>query len=163
MTQSLASVDLSTLEAGSLEAAALSEQAVLFVNVASRCGLTPQYADLVELSRQGASQGLVVVGVPCNQFGKQEPGTAEEIREFCSANYGVDFPLLAKQEVNGPGRSSLYRFLVDSEVGGGEDIQWNFEKFLVARGEVVGRFTPQVQPLDPQLLEALAKATGSDA
>ena len=132
----------------------LDGRAALVVNVASRCGFTPQYAGLVRLQDTYGERGFTVVGVPCNQFKGQEPGTAAEIAEFCAANYGVDFPLLEKSEVNGENRHALYRGLI----GDGDDIQWNFEKFLVnADGEVVARFAPKVEPEDAALLAELEK------
>ncbi|MEU8280255.1 glutathione peroxidase [Microbispora bryophytorum] len=134
--------------------------AALVVNVASRCGLTPQYEGLVALQRAYADRGFTVVGVPCNQFMGQEPGSAEEIKEFCSTTYGVDFPLLDKTEVNGPGRHPLYAALTEVPDTEGEagDIQWNFEKFLVAAdGQVVARFRPRVVPEAPEIAEAIEK------
>ncbi|MEO3857332.1 glutathione peroxidase [Acrocarpospora sp. B8E8] len=132
----------------------LGGKAALVVNVASRCGLTPQYGGLVQLQDTYGERGFTVVGVPCNQFMGQEPGSAEEIQEFCSTTYGVDFPLLEKTDVNGDTRHPLYRELI----GDGDDIQWNFEKFLVnADGEVVSRFAPKVQPDDPTLVSSLEK------
>jgi glutathione peroxidase len=130
-------------------------KAILFVNVASRCGYTPQYAALQSLYTQWKDKGLVVVGVPCNQFGSQEPGTSEEIASFCSLNYGVTFPLLTKQDVNGANRSALYKHLV----GNGEDVKWNFEKFLVSpTGAVEHRYKSGVAPDDAQLLADIAAA-----
>lgn len=132
----------------------------LVVNVASKCGLTPQYAGLENLHKEYADQGFTVVGVPCNQFGGQEPGTSEEIEEFCSTTYGVTFPMTEKIEVNGEGRHPLYAALVGTadEQGRSGDIQWNFEKFLVdGSGSVVARFSPGVEPEDPRLVEAVDK------
>ncbi|MEU2350118.1 glutathione peroxidase [Modestobacter sp. NPDC049651] len=123
--------------------------AALVVNVASRCGLTPQYAQLEALHEEYAGRGFTVVGVPCNQFAGQEPGTAEEIATFCSATYGVTFPMTAKVEVNGEGADPLYRRLteVPDADGAAGDVQWNFEKFVLAPdGEVVGRFRPRTLP-----------------
>ena len=138
---SLDQLELTRLDGSAFPKSELADRAVLFVNVASRCGLTPQYTGLVEL--HGKYDGLTVVGVPCNQFGAQEPGSPDEIATFCSVTYGVDFPLLEKQDVNGDTRSPLYRWLVDSEPGQGKDIAWNFGKFLVGRdGEVRARFEP---------------------
>ena len=131
----------------------------LLVNVASKCGLTPQYAGLEELHEQHADRGFTVVGLPCNQFRDQEPGTAEEIAEFCSATYGVTFPMTEKIEVNGEGRHEIYRGLVEipNEKGDAGDITWNFEKFLVdGSGAVVARFSPGVEPGDPRLVSAVA-------
>ena len=145
---------LETLDGSTIEE--LTGKVVLFVNVASRCGLTPQYSDLVELSKRYSTQDFEVVGVPCNQFGAQEPGTPEEILDFCSMKYKVDFTLLKKQAVNGSERSDLYSYLVGSEKGAGKDISWNFAKFLVGRsGEVVARFSPQTGPLSEELVAAI--------
>ena len=127
----------------------------LVVNVASRCGLTPQYATLEKLHESCADRGFTVVGVPCNQFGGQEPGTSDEIAEFCSATYGVTFPMTEKVEVNGPGRHPAYDVLTATSDADGDsgDVQWNFEKFLLdAEGRVVGRYRPQTQPDDPDLV-----------
>ncbi|WP_433361700.1 glutathione peroxidase [Streptosporangium sp. CA-115845] len=137
------------------------ERAVLVVNVASKCGLTPQYAALVDLQRTYGDRGFTVVGVPCNQFYGQEPGTAEEIQEFCSTTYGVDFPLLAKSEVNGEGRHPLYDLLTQTPDGEGKagDVEWNFEKFLVSKdGEVLARFRPRVLPDAPAVIEAIERS-----
>jgi glutathione peroxidase len=133
---------------------------VLVVNVASRCGLTPQYAGLQALHDTYADRGLVVLGVPCNQFGGQEPGTAGDIEEFCQVNYGVTFPLTEKVDVNGPSRHPLYAELVASsdEEGYSGDIRWNFEKFLVAPdGSVATRFAPQTDPQDAGVTAAVEK------
>jgi glutathione peroxidase len=134
---------------------------VLVVNVASRCGLTPQYTGLEDLHERFADRGFSVLGVPCNQFGEQEPGTAEEIATFCSTGYGVTFPMTEKVEVNGDGRHPLYRQLVDvpdSDDGHTGDIRWNFEKFLVAPGgEVVARFNPMVEPTSDEVTGAVEK------
>ena len=131
---------------------------VLVVNTASRCGFTPQFAGLEELHRTYQEGGLRVLGFPCNQFGGQEPGTSEEIAEFCSATYGVTFPMTEKVDVNGPDRHEIYTALVDTPDGSGRtgDIQWNFEKFLLgADGEIVARFDPTVEPEDPALVAAV--------
>jgi glutathione peroxidase len=130
----------------------------LLVNVASRCGLTPQYSGLERLHEKYADRGFTVVGVPCNQFGGQEPGSSEEIAEFCSATYGVTFPMTEKVDVNGPERHEIYRALVDTPDGSGRsgDIAWNFEKFLLdAGGGVVARFDPTVEPEDPTLVASI--------
>jgi len=140
-------------------------KALLLVNVASRCGLTPQYSGLQELQDRYGDRGFSVLGFPCNQFLEQEPGNAEEIAQFCSVNYGVSFPLFEKIEVNGPDRHPLYELLTsatDAE-GQGGDIQWNFEKFLVSPGgEVVARFRPKVEPQDPALVQAVESSLPSD-
>lgn len=150
---------LPTLSGAPLPSDTLAGKVVLFVNVASRCGFTPQYAGLQALWTALRARGLVVVGVPCNQFGAQEPGSAEEIATFCLLDYGVDFPLLAKQDVNGPGRSPLYDQLVASPAGGGKDVRWNFEKFLVGRdGAVIARFRSAVAADDAGLRAAIDAA-----
>jgi glutathione peroxidase len=130
----------------------------LLVNVASKCGLTPQYAGLERLHEEYADRGFSVVGFPCNQFHGQEPGTPEEIAEFCSATYGVTFPLTEKIDVNGEDRHEVYRALVDApdEEGRTGDISWNFEKFLIdGTGAVVARFSPRVEPDDPRVTSAV--------
>ena len=133
----------------------------LLVNVASKCGLTPQHTGLEQLQEKYAHHGFTVVGLPCNQFGGQEPGTSEEIAEFCSATYGVTFPMTEKVEVNGEGRHPLYERLVghaDAE-GHTGDIRWNFEKFLIGRdGKVVARFSPQTEPEAAELVSAVEGA-----
>jgi glutathione peroxidase len=134
-------------------------KAALVVNVASKCGLTPQYEGLQKLQDTYAARGFTVLGFPCNQFLEQEPGTADEIQEFCSVNYGVTFPLFEKIEVNGDGKDPIYAELEETaDVADGHtgDIRWNFEKFLVSpTGEVVGRFSPTVEPQDPALVSAI--------
>jgi glutathione peroxidase len=136
-------------------------KALLLVNVASRCGLTPQYAGLQTLQDTYGNRGFSVLGFPCNQFLEQEPGDADEIAQFCSVNYGVTFPLFEKIEVNGEGRHPLYATLTESPDADGDagDIQWNFEKFLVgADGKVVARFRPTVEPENPGLVAAVEAA-----
>ena len=133
-------------------------KALLLVNVASRCGKTPQYAGLEELHEQLAPRGFTVLGFPCNQFGGQEPGTAEEIEEFCSTTYGVTFPLYEKVDVKDEGQHPLFAALSDAadDEGVAGDVVWNFEKFLVSpEGQVVRRFRPNVTPEDPRLVEAV--------
>jgi glutathione peroxidase len=130
----------------------------LLVNVASKCGLTPQYTGLEQLQEKYADSGFTVVGLPCNQFGGQEPGSSEEIAEFCSATYGVTFPMSEKIEVNGEGRHPVYAELVGTpdEKGQAGDITWNFEKFLVdGDGRVVARFSPVVEPDDARLVQEI--------
>lgn len=137
--------------------------ALLVVNVASQCGLTPQYTALEKLHEQFASRGLTVVGFPCNQFGGQEPGTAEEIAAFCSATYGVSFPMTEKVEVNGPGAHPVFQRLtaVQDATGAAGDVQWNFEKWLVdADGEVVARFRPRTEPDSPEVRTAIEALLG---
>jgi glutathione peroxidase len=136
-------------------------RAALVVNVASRCGLTPQYGGLEALQREYAERGFTVVGVPCNQFAGQEPGTAEEIGTFCSATYGVTFPMTEKVEVNGDDAAPLYRRLTETPDAAGEagPVQWNFEKFLLdPAGQVVGRFRPRTEPDAPEVRAAIEAA-----
>ena len=138
---------------------------LLIVNTASQCGFTPQYAGLEELYKTYHDKGLAVLGFPCNQFGRQEPGTAEEIAGFCSATYGVTFPMFEKIEVNGPGRHAIYASLTEAADANGEagDIQWNFEKFLVRPdGTVAARFRPRTTPDDPEVLAAIEANLPSD-
>jgi len=137
----------------------LRGKVVLAVNVASRCGLTPQYAGLERLHEEMAEHGFSVVGFPCNQFGAQEPGTEGEIQAFCSATYGVTFPMSSKLDVNGETRHALYRWLTDPANGCPGDIQWNFEKFLVGRdGRLLRRYPPTTRPEDNGLLQDIADA-----
>ena len=131
------------------------------VNVASKCGLTPQYEGLERLQKTYADRGFSVVGFPSNQFMGQEPGTPEEIQQFCSTTYGVTFPLFEKIDVNGDDRSPIYAELTETKdaEGNAGDITWNFEKFLVSgTGEVIGRFRPQVEPEDPAIVDAIEAA-----
>ncbi len=141
----------------------LANKVVLVVNVASKCGLTPQYTGLEALHRELSPRGFSVIGVPCNQFGGQEPGSAAEITTFCSTTYGVTFPMTEKVEVNGEGRHPLYERLtaVSDAEGHSGDIRWNFEKFLIGKdGEIVGRFGPMTSPDDATLRSAIDKALG---
>ena len=151
-------VEIGALTGGSADLAQYAGKAVLIVNVASKCGLTPQYNGLEKLQERYAERGFTVLGVPCNQFLGQEPGSAEEIAEFCSATYGVTFPLTEKVEVNGEGRHPLYDRLTgfaDAE-GHTGDIRWNFEKFLIGRdGKVVARFSPQTEPEAAEVVAAI--------
>ncbi|MFM9607862.1 glutathione peroxidase [Streptomyces niveiscabiei] len=151
-------VEIDSLKGGSADLSQYSGQVVLVVNVASKCGLTPQYSGLEKLQEQYAAQGFTVLGVPCNQFMGQEPGSSEEIAEFCSATYGVTFPMTEKVEVNGESRHALYERLVgfaDAE-GHTGDIRWNFEKFLIGRdGSVVARFSPQTEPESTDVVTAV--------
>jgi glutathione peroxidase len=136
----------------------------LLVNVASKCGLTPQYTALEQLHEKYAARGFTVIGVPCNQFGGQEPGSSEEIAEFCSATYGVSFPMTEKVEVNGEGRHPVYAELVTTpnEEGEAGDVTWNFEKFLLASdGAVIARFSPTVVPDDERVVSAIEGLIGA--
>lgn len=155
---SLTDIPLTTLSGEPTSLADYADRAILLVNVASKCGLTPQYSALEQLARDYADRGLTVIGVPCNQFMGQEPGTAEEIQTFCSTTYGVTFPLLEKTDVNGAGRHPLYAELTKTADASGEagDVQWNFEKFLLAPGATVtNRFRPRTTPDDPEVISAI--------
>jgi glutathione peroxidase len=137
----------------------LRGKVTLAVNVASKCGLTPQYKGLESLYRELEGQDFAVVGLPCNQFGGQEPGSAQDIRNFCSTNYDVSFPLTEKIEVNGKGRHALYAWLTDPANGFAGDIEWNFAKFLISRdGKILRRYTPTTKPDDRGLLADIADA-----
>ena len=149
---------INTLEGSPADLSEFQGKALLVVNVASKCGLTPQYEGLQKLHDEYAARGFEVLGFPCNQFMGQEPGTAEEIREFCDSSYHVSFPLFEKIDVNGDQQHPIYAELEQTADGDGEagDVKWNFEKFLVAPdGKVVGRFRPQVTPEDPALVAAI--------
>ena len=155
---SLYDIPLTTLDGQPGSLGDLAGKTLLVVNVASKCGLTPQYNGLERLQERFGGQGFSVVGFPCNQFGGQEPGSSEEIAEFCSATYGVTFPMFSKIEVNGPGRHPVYTELTaladaDGEAG---DIQWNFEKFLVGPdGQPIARFRPGTEPEAPEVVAAI--------
>ena len=153
-------IPVKTLSGEDSSLGALAGKTLLVVNVASKCGLTPQYAALEALHERLADRGFSVVGFPCNQFMGQEPGTAEEIEEFCSTTYGVTFPMFEKIEVNGEGRHPIYDELtaVPDVDGAAGDVQWNFEKFLLGPdGAVLARFRPRTVPDDPEVLAAIEK------
>ena len=151
-------IPISSLDGSPSSLAPYQGKALLLVNVASKCGLTPQYEGLERLQKKYEEKGFSVLGFPCNQFAGQEPGSPEEIAQFCSSTYGVTFPLFEKIDVNGEGRHAIYTELTQSAdaEGNAGDIQWNFEKFLVSpSGEVVGRFRPRTDPEDPALVGAI--------
>lgn len=155
---SIHDVSIHTLEGEPSSLGEHAGKALLIVNVASECGLTPQYSGLQQLHEKYSERGFSVLGFPCNQFAGQEPGTPEEIREFAESSYGVTFPLYEKIEVNGEGRHELYERLTETADAEGHagDVRWNFEKFVVsAGGEVVARFGPTVAPDDPELVAAI--------
>ena len=155
---SLRDISVNTLSGEPSSLGELGDKTLLVVNVASKCGLTPQYTGLEELQEQYGDRGFSVVGFPCNQFGGQEPGSAEEIAEFCSATYGVSFPMFEKIDVNGEQRHPIYSELTATADADGEagDIQWNFEKFLVGPdGSVLARFRPMTTPDAPELVSAI--------
>jgi glutathione peroxidase len=160
-TEAMLNVPLKTLQGKPAKLADYKGKALLLVNVASKCGLTPQYAQLEALQKKYAAKGFTVVGFPCNQFGGQEPGTAEEIETFCSTTYGVTFPMMEKIDVNGAGRHELYKKLTPIADAGGHtgDIRWNFEKFVVSSdGATVTRFDPKTKPDDPKVVAAIEAA-----
>lgn len=149
---------MKTLAGKEVDLASYKGKVVLVVNVASECGLTPQYEQLQAMHKKYASQGLAIIGVPCNQFGKQEPGSAEEISTFCKDHYGVEFDLLSKVEVNGDGACPLYKYLtkLETKPKGAGPVSWNFEKFLIDRsGKVVARFEPKTKPDAAEVVKAL--------
>jgi glutathione peroxidase len=155
---SLYDIPLTTLDGAPASLGDLAGKTLLVVNVASKCGLTPQYTGLEQLHERFADRGFAVVGFPCNQFGGQEPGSAEEIAEFCSATYGVTFPMFEKIDVNGPDRHPVYTELTALTDSAGEagDIQWNFEKFLVSPdGSAIARFRPATAPDAPEIVSAI--------
>jgi glutathione peroxidase len=158
---SLYDIPVKTLAGQDSSLGTLAGQTLLVVNVASKCGLTPQYTALEALHARLSDRGFSVVGFPCNQFGGQEPGSADEIAEFCSATYGVTFPMFEKIEVNGPERHSIYSSLTEVADADGEagDIQWNFEKFVLGPdGTVLGRFRPGTEPDDPAVLALIEQS-----
>ncbi|MBV8983817.1 MAG: glutathione peroxidase [Acidimicrobiia bacterium] len=153
---SIHDIDIKTLNGDPSTLADYKGKAVLVVNVASKCGLTPQYEGLERIHEQYADRGFTVLGVPCNQFGAQEPGSPEEIATFCSTSYGVTFPMTEKIEVNGEGRHPLYEKLTAKEDAEGKagDIQWNFEKFLISpEGEIVARYRPMTEPQADEIVK----------
>lgn len=154
-------VPIKTLKGQPTTLAAYKGKALMLVNVASQCGNTPQYATLEALQKKYGDQGFVVIGFPCNQFGKQEPGTAEEIQTFCATNYGITFPIMEKIEVNGPGRHDIYKTLtaIPDVAGKAGDIRWNFEKFVVsADGTKITRFDPAIKPDTDTVIAAVEAA-----
>ena len=152
-------LNLTALDGQVLPLAPFKGHVVLVVNVASKCGLTPQYAALENLYQQYKGKGFSVLGLPCNQFAGQEPGTEQEIKDFCNLNYGVTFPLSSKLEVNGHERHQLYKLLAGEGAEFPGDITWNFEKFLLGKdGRVLARFSPRTAPDDPTIVHAIEKA-----
>lgn len=155
------SAAIKTLQGKDTRLADYKGKALMLVNVASKCGLTPQYTTLEALQKKYGPKGFTVIGFPCNQFGGQEPGNAEEIQEFCSTTYGITFPMMEKIEVNGPGRHEIYKALTPLADPSGHtgDIRWNFEKFVVsADGTQITRFAPKTKPDDPAVIAAVEAA-----
>jgi len=154
---SVRDIPLETIDGEQTTLADFGDQTLLVVNVASRCGLTPQYSKLEQLQKQYADQGFTVIGFPCNQFLGQEPGSTEEIKEFCSTTYGVTFPLMDKTNVNGPKKHPLYVALTREKDADGKagKVTWNFEKFVIAPDGTVSRFRPSTQPDAPEVVAAI--------
>ncbi len=159
--KSLYDFTMATIEGKTLKLDKYKGKVVLIVNVASKCGLTPQYKGLEELYKENKAKGFVVLGFPANNFGGQEPGSNEEISEFCARNYGVSFPMFSKISVKGSDRAELYNWLVSSSDRPNDEIEWNFAKFLVGKdGKLIKRFGPQEKPESPALKAAITKALG---
>jgi glutathione peroxidase len=160
--KNIAEIPLKDIDGNDTTLKAQKARVMLVVNVASRCGLTPQYAALEKVHRQFKGQGFSVVGVPCNDFREQEPGTAAEIKEFCSSKYDVTFPLLSKIHVKGAEQHALYAALTGKDAAFPGDIEWNFGKFLVTSdGKVLKRFSPRTTPDDPEVIKAIEAALAS--
>jgi glutathione peroxidase len=161
----ISNISLRTIDGDTTSLADFDERVVMVVNVASRCGLTPQYEKLEALQREYGDRGFTVLGFPCNQFAAQEPGTAEDIKEFCSMTYGVTFPLMAKVKVNGRHRHPLYDELtkVRDAAGKAGRVKWNFEKFVVLPGGEIVRFRPNIQPDDPAVVAVIERGLAQAA
>jgi glutathione peroxidase len=160
MAETLYDFSLRTIDGAEKRLADYRGKAVLVVNVASKCGLTPHYRGLQQIYDEYREDGLEVLGFPCNQFGAQEPGSDAEVKQFCSTRYSVTFPMFSKIEVNGPGRTPLYAWLTSQPTGpdGPGDIAWNFAKFLVGKdGRVRARFNPQTEPDSNEIRNAIAQ------
>lgn len=162
---SIRDIPLTRIDGTTTSLGEFGDKAVMVVNVASRCGNTPQYEKLEQLQKRYGDRGFTVLGFPCNQFLGQEPGTAEEIQEFCSTTYGITFPLMEKTRVNGVSKHPLYAHLtqVPDADGRAGRVTWNFEKFLIAPDGNISRFRPSVQPDDPAVIEAIEQALPSEA
>jgi glutathione peroxidase len=162
---SLRDIPLTTIDGRTMSLAEYADKVVMIVNVASKCGLTPQYEQLEQLQKTYEDRGFTVIGFPCNQFAGQEPGTADEIVEFCSATYGVTFPLMEKTNVNGRGAHPLYKLLKHTRdhlhLAG--PVQWNFEKFVITPDNTVTRFRPRTLPDDPQVIAAIERGLAQTA
>ncbi|WBU38770.1 glutathione peroxidase [Homoserinibacter sp. YIM 151385] len=157
---SLRDIPLTTIDGEETTLAAYADRAVIVVNVASKCGLTPQYEKLERLQREYGERGLTVLGFPCNQFLGQEPGSAEQIQEFCSTTYGVTFPMFEKTKVNGRHQHPLYAELTQVRDADGKagKVKWNFEKFVIAPDDTVTRFRPATEPDAPEVIAAVEAA-----
>ncbi|CAN5490383.1 glutathione peroxidase [soil metagenome] len=158
-------IELTNIDGQSVTLADYSDKVVMVVNVASKCGLTPQYETLEELQKEYGDRGFTVLGFPCNQFLGQEPGSAEEIKEFCSTTYGVTFPLMDKIKVNGRGKHPLYAELTQVEDADGKagKVKWNFEKFVIAPDDTITRFRPTTLPDAPEVIAAIESGLAREA
>jgi glutathione peroxidase len=158
-------IELTDIDGKSVTLSDYADKVVMVVNVASKCGLTPQYEKLEELQKQYGDRGFTVLGFPCNQFMGQEPGSTDEIKEFCSTTYGVTFPLMDKVKVNGRGKHPLYAELTQVKDGNGKagKVKWNFEKFVITPDGAVSRFRPQTQPDAPQVIAAIEGGLAQEA
>lgn len=163
--ESVRRIPFTTIDGESKTLADFGDKTILVVNVASKCGLTPQYSKLEELQKQYADQGFTVIGFPCNQFMGQEPGSAEDIKEFCSTTYGVTFPMMDKTKVNGGRRHPLYAALTrePDQDGKAGNVAWNFEKFVIAPDGEVSRFRPKTQPDAPEVVAAIRRGLAKTA
>lgn len=151
-------IEVESIEGKTYQLSEYQGKVILIVNTASKCGYTPQYKSLQSLYEQYKEKGLVILGMPCNQFGRQEPGTEAEIKKFCELHYGVTFPMLKKADVKGPNQHPLYQYLL-KESSSTKDISWNFEKFLIGRdGKIIRHFSTSIKPLSKPVVSAIKKA-----
>jgi len=155
-TNNISSIKVKDIDGKEVLLSSFKGKILVIVNVASACGYTPQYKGLQELNEKFKDKGVLVLGFPCNDFGGQEPGTNQEIKEFCSTNYGVSFKLFDKVKILGKDKNKLYDALTDNDVTGTKDVKWNFEKFLISKnGDIVARFPSSVEPLSEKLIAAI--------
>lgn len=155
-TNNISSIKVKDIDGKEVLLSSFKGKILVIVNVASACGYTPQYKGLQELNEKFKDKGVLVLGFPCNDFGGQEPGTNQEIKEFCSTNYGVSFKLFDKVKILGKDKNKLYAALTDNDVTGTKDVKWNFEKFLISKnGDIVARFPSSVEPLSEKLIAAI--------
>jgi len=154
----ISTITVRDIEGKELSLSSFNGKVLLIVNVASKCGYTPQYKDLQALYEKYNKEGLEILGFPCNDFGWQEPGSNEEIKQFCTMNFGVTFKLFDKVKITGKDKSKLYAVLTDNDVTGTKNVKWNFEKFLISKnGEIISRYTSSVKPMSEELVSAIEK------
>lgn len=152
----ISTITVNDIDGKEVSLSSFNGKVLLIVNVASKCGYTPQYKDLQALYEKYKDNGLEILGFPCNDFGWQEPGTNEEIKQFCSMNYGVTFKLFDKVKITGKEKSRLYAVLTDNDVTGAKNVKWNFEKFLISKnGDIVSRYASKVKPMDEELVSEI--------